>query len=222
MAYPLRAAIRIATSDDLPAVAEVLAEAFLHGDLAGWLIPHLDTRARIYQPYFALLTEHALTHGQVQLCGNGAAVACWYAIDGGPLPELPDYGRRLVEITGKFQPRFAALDQAMHDHHPYDQPHHYLALLAVHPDEQHRGLGGALLAHHHAELDAIGTPAFLEATGPRNRRLYARHGYRSRPTFQFTKDGTSLYPMWRPAEGPGVRVDPRPPNARPAADDPPS
>ncbi|RSM43873.1 GNAT family N-acetyltransferase [Actinoplanes sp. ATCC 53533] len=191
MAFPLRAAIRIATSDDLPAVAEVLTEAFLHGDLAGWLIPHLDTRARIYQPYFALLTEQALARGRVQLCGNGA-VAVWYAIDGGPFPELPDYGRRLAEITGAFEPRFAVLDQAMHAHHPYDQRHHYLALLAVHPDEQHRGLGSGLLAHHHAELDAADTPAYLEATGPRNRRMYARRGYRPRPIFHLASGGPPL------------------------------
>jgi GNAT superfamily N-acetyltransferase len=198
MAFPLQAAVRTATLDDLPTVAEVLAEAFLHGDLAGWLIPHLDTRARIYRPYFAMLTEHTLTYGHVRLCGNGAAVACWYSIGDGPLPELPDYGRRLAEITAAFQPRFAALDQAMHDHHPYDQPHHYLALLAVHPDEQHRGLGSALLAHEHAELDATETSAYLEATGPRNRRLYARNGYRPRSIFHLANDGPPLYPMWRP------------------------
>lgn len=198
MTTHLRVDIRAATPPDAEAVAGLLAEAFLHGDLAGWLIPDLDTRARIYPPYFRLLTQHALTHGHVETSGHGAGVAVWYHIDRGPLPDLPGYGRRLADITAHFYPRFAALDRAMHDHHPYRRAHHYLALLAVHPDHQRHGLGGALLEHHHAQLDAPGIPAYLEATGARNRRLYSRHGYRPRPAYHIAPDGPRLYPMWRP------------------------
>jgi hypothetical protein len=64
--YP-SAAIRAATPADQQTVSDLLAEAFLHGDLADWLIPHLDTRARIYPHYFALHVEHAITHGQVEM-----------------------------------------------------------------------------------------------------------------------------------------------------------
>jgi GNAT superfamily N-acetyltransferase len=189
--------IRTATPADQQIVSDLLAEAFLHGDLADWLIPHLDTRARIYPHYFALHVEHALTYGHIDMTSNATAVAIWYAVADGPLPELPDYTQRLAEVTGRFQPRFAALDQAMHDHHPYDQPHHYLAFLAVHPDQQRHGLGSILLQHHHARLDATGTAAHLEATGPRNRRLYVRHGYRPQPVFHLPDCGQPLYPMWR-------------------------
>lgn len=189
-------AIRTATPADQQTVSDLLAEAFLHGDLADWLIPHLDTRARIYPHYFALHVEHALTHGQVEITADATAVAIWYPIDAGPLPELPDYPQRLADITGRFHPRFTDLEQTMHDHHPYDQPHHYLAFLAVHPDQQRHGLGSALLEHH-ARLDSTGTAAHLEATGPRNRRLYARHGYLPQPAFSLP-DGPSLYPMRRP------------------------
>ncbi len=189
--------VRAATSEDLSTVAELLAEAFLHADLAGWLIPHLYTRARTYPPYFALLTEHALAHGRVELTGHDTAVSIWYRIDRAPLPEPPDYDQRLADITGEFHHRFAALDQAMHNHHRYDQPHDYLAFLAVHPDHQGRGLGAALLRHHDAELDATGTAAYLEATGPRNRHFYTRQGYRPRPVYRITSDGPPLFPMWR-------------------------
>jgi GNAT superfamily N-acetyltransferase len=188
--------IRTATPADQQTVSDLLAEAFLHGDIADWLIPHLDTRARIYPHYFALHVEHALTHGQVEMTADATAVAIWYPIDAGPLPELPDYPQRLADITGRFHPRFTDLERTMHDHHPYDQPHHYLAFLAVHPDRQRHGLGSTLLEHHHAQLDATGTAAHLEATGLRNRRLYARHGYLPRPTFCLS-DGPSLYPMQR-------------------------
>ena len=198
MTTHLRVDIRAATPPDAEAVAGLLAEAFLHGDLAGWLIPDLDTRARIYPPYFRLLTQHALTHGHIDLTDDGAAVAVWYRIARSPVPGLPHYDRRLADITGDAYSRFASLDRAMHQHHPYLQPHHYLALLAVHPDRQNQGLGNALLAHHHTRLDAPGIPAYLEATGERNRRLYLRHGYHPRPAYPITPDGPHLIPMWRP------------------------
>ncbi|GAA2617132.1 hypothetical protein [Paractinoplanes durhamensis] len=56
------------------------------------------------------------------------------------------------------------------------------------------------MAHTHARLDADGIPAYLEATGVDNRRLYRRHHYTdmSPPTIGVA-DGISLYRMWRPA-----------------------
>ena len=200
MPPPYTTTIRTADRDHAPAIAELLAEAFLHGDLAPWLIPHLDTRARIYPSYFALLTEQALDHGHVEVAGDGTgvtAVAIWYPIGGGPPPAAPNYDTRLAAITGPYVHRFTALDDAMHRHHPYDTWHHYLAFLAVHPDRQHRGLGSALLGHYHTVLDDHATPAYLEATGSRNARLYARHGYRPRTAYRVHGDGPALYPMWR-------------------------
>lgn len=76
-----------ATRTDANAVAKLLVETFLHADLAGWLIPHLDTRAHISRPHFVLLTQHALPHGHIELTGDQMAVAVWYRIDGGPLPD---------------------------------------------------------------------------------------------------------------------------------------
>jgi ribosomal protein S18 acetylase RimI-like enzyme len=188
-----------ATPDDLDAVRYVLVEAFLHGDLGPWLVPHVDTRHRIYWPYFAMLAEHALQYGLVEMTDDAQAVAVWYPIAGGHQPVIADYDTRLKAVTGTFVSRFTELDRAMHEHHPREQWHHYLAFLAVHPDHQRRGLGSALLSHHHAALDEAGTPAFVEATGTRNRHLYTRHGYLPRPAYRLSPGGPRLYPMWRPA-----------------------
>lgn len=76
------------------------------------------------------------------------------------------------------------------------EPHHHLALLAVEPSFQGRGLGSALLRHHHASLDGAGTAAYLEASSPADCDLYARHGYELRETFALP-DGTLFLPMWR-------------------------
>jgi ribosomal protein S18 acetylase RimI-like enzyme len=54
----------------------------------------------------------------------------------------------------------------------------FLPLLGVDPVAQGRGLGSALLRHGLAACDRDGLPAYLEATNPRNRALYERHGFR--------------------------------------------
>ncbi|GGL13069.1 GNAT family N-acetyltransferase [Mangrovihabitans endophyticus] len=190
-------AVRAATPADFEVLSRLLAAAFLHGDLAPWLIADVATRRRVYLPYFALHAEHALRFGHVDLAGGECAAALWYLIDGRPPPDLPGYDRRLAEITGPHVARFRALDAAMHAYHPYRERHHYLAFLAVRPDRQRRGLGSALLAHHHSGLDAAATPAYLEATGPDNARLYARHGYRPRAEYRIMGDGPVLMPQWR-------------------------
>jgi GNAT superfamily N-acetyltransferase len=190
--------IRRATTspDDITAVTSVLTEAFLHGDLADWLIPDETERLGVYIDYFRMLAEHATTHGHVEIIDDTAAAALWYddAVD-----SPAGYDERLAAITGAALPRFQQVDQAMHDHHPPERPHAYLAFLAVRPHQQGHGYGAALLAHRHTDLDQKGWPAYLEATGPRNSALYERHGYQHRAPFSITPGGPQLYPMWRPS-----------------------
>ena len=68
----------------------------------------------------------------------------------------------------------------------------YLPLIGVDLVAQGRGLGSALLRHATATCDNDGRPAYLEATNPRNRDLYARHGFNVVDVIQA---GTSP-PMW--------------------------
>jgi GNAT superfamily N-acetyltransferase len=188
--------IRVAHPDESELLARLLASAFLHGDLAPWLIPEVNIRARAYPTYFAMFIEHALVHGIVHVDDELRAVALWHPHGDTDPRGIDDYDHRLAVTVGRSRDRFRALDAAMHDHHPTER-HHYLAFLAVHPDHQGNGLGGALLKHHHDFLDADGTPAYLEATGPRNEALYARCGYKARKPYAAAPGGPLLYPMWR-------------------------
>jgi GNAT superfamily N-acetyltransferase len=201
--------VRRAEHADIGRVATILTDAFLHGDLAGWLVPNLDQRQDVYPPYFRMLAEHAVRRGHVELIDDAAA-ALWY--DLGPdldqAPALDDYDQRLAAITGSALDRFQHLDHAMHTHHPRGTAHAYLAFLAVRPPRQGQGLGATLLRHRHTHLDQQRRPAYLEATGTRNRRLYQRHGYHPLGPYLITgppagartpKTGVPrLYPMWRP------------------------
>ncbi|BCY13201.1 GNAT family N-acetyltransferase [Actinoplanes sp. L3-i22] len=181
--------IRRATTEDLATVTDILAAAFQDGDLADWLIPDPDVRRRVYPPYFAMLATHALAHGQVDVLDEEAC-ALWYDLGTAPAAPIDDYDQRLAAITGPALPRFRALDQAMSAHHP-GHPHTYLAFIAVTPARQSHGHGSALLDHRDTRH------AYLEATGPRNRALYNRHGFQPLDPYRITPDGPCLHPMTR-------------------------
>lgn len=70
--------------------------------------------------------------------------------------------------------------------------HWYLPLTGVDPRAQRRGLGSTLLSYALAICDRDRLPAYLEATSPRNRNLYARHGF---TVVEVIQAGSSP-PMW--------------------------
>ena len=102
--------------------------------------------------------------------------------------------QRYEEIGGVFE--------QMDEHHP-THDHWYLPLMGVEPVAQGRRLGTTLLQHTLDKCDRDGFPAYLEATSPRNRNLYARHGFdalrSSRPEThrRFGRCSESLTRQWR-------------------------
>lgn len=187
--------VRRAVAADAEQVAELIATAFARLPAVSYLVPEPAGRHGIMVADFLILVAHAVEHGEVDLLDDGRAVAVWLPHEpGAPLPEPPDYDRRLAEATGRWADRFRLLDELFERHHP-EPPYHHLAFLAVHPDHQNQGLGSSLLRRHHALLD--GTPAYLEASSARSRDLYARHGYAAEEPFALP-DGSLFWPMWRP------------------------
>jgi GNAT superfamily N-acetyltransferase len=193
--------IRPARDEEIPAVGELIAVAF--NDLAAnaYLVPPLSDRVRVMARFFTLLTGHAQEHGRVDVVPGGTgpiATAVWFDMTR-ETPGPADYETRIETLAGVYRPHFDALDEMFAKHHPQD-PHWHLAFLAVHPDHQHGGLGGALMRRTHEELDRAGVPAYLEATNQDNIRLYRRHGYADMEPFEMLlPDGTPFYRMWRAA-----------------------
>lgn len=177
--------------------AALIAESFSTLAVAAWLVPDPVEREAVLRADFRILVDHAVVHGMVSRTTDGAGVAVWFPREGAELPEDTDYRRRREWACGPHLERFLLLDRLFARQHPTEPRHHHLALLAVAPDRQGKGTGSLLLDHHHRRLDRSGTCAYLEASSPRSRALYARHGYVDLGPPIDLPDGPRLWPMWR-------------------------
>jgi len=195
-------AIQRADAGDGETLAGVIATAFFDLAVSRWLIPDPAQRARAFPDHFRVFVDQGLRHGQVYTSSGYESVAVWLPVTD-QLPPLPDdYDEQLSRVCGDNADRFRTLDQTMEHNHP-TRPHEYLALLAVRPKQQNRGLGTALLRAHHRYLDEHGIGAYVEASNPRSRALYLREGYAtySEPLVfadgARPEDGPAMWPLWR-------------------------
>ncbi|MBT8228022.1 MAG: GNAT family N-acetyltransferase [Dactylosporangium sp.] len=184
-----------ATTADVQAVAHLVAEAFCPLRASQWLVPDPESRRAAMAGQFAILVEHALTFGHVDLLADATAAAVWFHRTQ-PIPAPAEYDQRLTTACGEAADRFRALDALFAAHH-LNQPHHHLAMLAVAFDHQTTGRGTRLLRHHHEVLDDQDIPAYLEAAEARSAKLYHREGYRPVAEPFSLPNEAFFYPMWR-------------------------
>lgn len=113
--------------------------------------------------------------------GKAKAVAAW--MPPGTYPRSPRreamfYLRALPSMlmVGRRLPPALQLLTTIDKAHPKHE-HWYLSLLAVDPELQGRGLGGALLAPVLERADGEGLPVYLETQTDANVAWYGRHGF---------------------------------------------
>lgn len=158
---------RSATTDDLAAAADTLAEAFDDYPWTRHVLPEDDYVARLHALQLLYL-QHAHEHGIVAVAGDVDAVVALLPPDA-PDP-APAVVERVVELHGDRVDRL--------EHRPPPARAWRLETLGVRPAHQGRGLASALLAHALAEVARRGGhEVVLETSAPRNVRLYERHGF---------------------------------------------
>jgi GNAT superfamily N-acetyltransferase len=185
-----------ASDTDTSVLSQIIAEAFFPLTVCQWLIPDPAARRAAFPAYFRLYVEHAIAGGLAETTLDRAAAALWLP-GTGPGEPPASYPGQLAAITGPHLPTFQAFDQALDRHHPAGTFHHHLAILAVRPDRQGQGIGTALLHAHHTTLDQDTTPAYLEASDERTRRIYLTHGYTDHGPPIELADNVRMWPMWR-------------------------
>ncbi len=200
---------------DLDTLSHLIADAFHPLAPSRWLIGDPAARRQVFPGYFRLYAEHALAAGVIHTTPGRDAAALWLPAGPGAPAQPADYPGRLAAATSPWTGRFVAFDAALEARHPAGVAHRHLALLAVRPGRQGQGTGTALLRACHQVLDRDQTPAYLEASDLRTRRLYLRHGYADHGPPIELPGGPLMYSMWRqPAPGPwpsAGHADPIPP-----------
>ena len=197
--------IRRAEPSERAAVAEALARGFHDDPQLCWVIPDEGRRAHKLDLGFDFFARWVYFHqGDVYTTDGLAGAACWLP----PEQTKVSAFRQLLMLPGLVRifradvRRLLALLNTFEKKHPRAPEHWYLPAVALRPEWQGRGFGAALLAPMLDRCDREGIPAYLEATSPRNRSLYERHGFVARDEIRARKDAPPAWAMWREPQEP--------------------
>jgi ribosomal protein S18 acetylase RimI-like enzyme len=198
--YGLPDSIRKATRAEIEPLSASLAAAFRDDPAWSHLLPDAASRERRLRAFFrSELTEVALPHDLIYTNDDLSGAAIWAP---------PDRWRVSIRATLRETPAMVRvfggrLGLAMRSRmrieskHPSRPGHFYLAIVGVEPGSQGRGLGSRLMFPILSEADAGGVAAYLEASTPRSRLLYERHGFTVQEEIRLPRRGPAIWRMWR-------------------------
>lgn len=180
-----------------PAV-RTLVLAFADDAVVRWFWPDAGRYLDSFPEGVAVFGGAAFAAGTADRAQNDTGAALWVPPNS-PIDDAAVAGlmERSVDAD-RHEAVFAFLGQ-MDEFHP-DQPHWYLPVIGVDPRHRGKGIGSALLQSALARVDADGLGAYLEATSPRNRALYERHGFIVQGEIR-SADSPPIWPMWRAGRG---------------------
>jgi ribosomal protein S18 acetylase RimI-like enzyme len=176
--------VRLATADDVGALAAMLTRAFAHDPFYAYLAGDAPERGERMRAGWEGILRHASDRlSTTYTTDDRSGAAIWHpprytgASFIGSLRLMPSVARlaggygRLRRISRAI----AALEERRRHYAP--RPHYYLSALGVEPERQGEGIGTALMTPVLALADAQGTEAYLETATARNVLLYERAGF---------------------------------------------
>nr|WP_019545078.1 GNAT family N-acetyltransferase [Streptomyces sulphureus] len=191
---------RTVRPEEVSDVTDLLHVAFRDDPVSRWVFPDEGHREAAHPRLFGTFLAMSARHGTAELAADARAVALWFRSSGGELTG----GDELDEALGRVDPgnvRLPALGEATGDHHP-TADHAYLQAIAVHPEDQGRGLGGRLLRRALDRCDREGLPAYLEASNEHSRGIYLHYGFvETSAPVRLPFGGPPMWPMWREPKG---------------------
>jgi ribosomal protein S18 acetylase RimI-like enzyme len=192
-------AVRRASPADVPALARMLARAFLDDPVASWAWRPEPLRLRALERFQAIRLRQLLVHEEVWTNAELSCAALWAP---------PGHWRSSLRETAALVPSFlhprliarmpmvAVGWEHLERGHPRTPAHCYLAVLGTDPSAQGRGLGSSVLGAMLEQCDRDGVAAYLESSKERNVDFYARHGFRVTGEIRLLR-GPVMWPMWR-------------------------
>jgi GNAT superfamily N-acetyltransferase len=181
------------------ALAGTLARAFYDDPVISWVVSDDARRLEAMKRGFDLYLRRVwLRHEETYSVGDSAGVCVWEPPGAWKLSAREQLSLlpAMLRIYGRMLPRLLGALNAVEKDHP-TEPHYYLAFVGVDPESQGRGMGSILLHPVLQRCDAEGAPAYLEASAPRNRELYERHGFEVTEEIRPGRGGPPMWRMWR-------------------------
>jgi ribosomal protein S18 acetylase RimI-like enzyme len=191
--------VRRATAQDIPALARMLARAFLDDPVASWAWRPDGLRLGALERFQAIRLrqliggEEVWTSDELTCAALWAPPGRWHMTLRETAMLLPCFLRPSLFVR---MPLVALGWEKLERAHPRKGPHFYLAVLGTEPEAQGRGLGSAVLGGVLEQCDRDGIGAYLESSKERNIDFYARHGFRVLEEIRLLR-GPSMWSMWR-------------------------
>jgi ribosomal protein S18 acetylase RimI-like enzyme len=191
--------VRRATSQEIPALARMLARAFLDDPVASWAWRPDGLRLGALERFQAvrlhqlIAGEEVWTNDELTCAALWAAPGRWHMTLRETAMLVPCFLRPRLFAR---MPLVALGWEKLERSHPRKPPHFYLAVLGTEPEAQGRGLGSAVLGGVLEQCDRDGVGAYLESSKERNIDFYARHGFRVLEEIGLLR-GPSMWSMWR-------------------------
>ena len=201
--------VRRGRTEQTAGLARVLARAFEHDPVSAFILPNPSRRREgIEAMYRLVFVPGALKDNECYTTIDHAGVALWKPA-GKPRPGLGEslgLAPTMLRILGHRTPRALRVLHYMESQLP-TKPHAHLLFLGTDPDRQGQGVGSLLLRHTLSQLDSARSPAYLEASTPRSRALYLRHGFAVMNEIRLPGGGPPLWRMWREPQSSAIAHD---------------
>ncbi len=180
--------------DQQQRAVSAIVTGFSADPITRWVFPEPHQYLTYFTEFVPLMAGGAFEHGSAYCTEDFMAASLW--LPPGVHSDVEAMGGLAAKaIHERDQEKIFTFMGQMGEYHP-TEPHWYLPLIAVDPAQQGRGLGSALLRHALEISDRDKLPAYLEATSPRSRPLYERHGFEAIGEIQVA-DSPPMWPMLR-------------------------
>jgi GNAT superfamily N-acetyltransferase len=190
--------VDVAPATDEDRAIATITIAFSNDPVARWFLRDPEVYLTYWPPVVRAFGGAAFDEGTADSIDDCGGIALWLPPGVGPDEEgMGELASEAVPADDRDEV-FAFMEQ-QDGFHP-TEPHWYLPLMGVDGDKQGRGFGSVLLRHATERCDRDGLPAFLEASNPRNKVLYERHGFEAVGVIQ-AGDSPPMWPMRREPQG---------------------